>query len=91
MRNPIALTLPFTTSMGTAGAVHLRHNDRCGDKAHLSITMGYALNGGVAYAHLPAGALRQLVDGLMDCIHALDRQARIAGESSDGGGNGHAT
>lgn len=91
MRNAIALTVPFQTAVGTAGAVHLQHDGRFGGKAHLSIAMGYVLHGGVACAHLPVDGLRQLVDGLMDCIHTLERNARIAGENSDGGMHGHAT
>lgn len=88
MRSPIALTLPFTTPVGTSGAVHLRHNEQCGNKAHLSITVGHIINGSSIDAHLSVDSLNQLVDGLMDCIYTLEHRSRLDQES--GGGNGHA-
>lgn len=76
MRNPTALTLPFTTPVGTVGAVHLQHNDRCEGKPLLSITVGHVINGSSAYAHLSIETMHQLVDGLMDCIQTLERRER---------------
>ncbi|MNL52748.1 hypothetical protein D3C87_1759470 [compost metagenome] len=87
MRNPIALTLPFTTPVGTVGAVHLQHNDRCEGKPRLSITVGHIINGSSADAHLSIETMHQLVDGLMDCICALERKERIHSVDTDGGGH----
>jgi hypothetical protein len=84
MRNPICVTLPFTAAVGTSGAVHLRHDDQCGDKARLSITVGHRVSGSSIDAALSVNTMRQLVDGLMDCIYALERKGRIHSEESHG-------
>ncbi|GEM_PF-1187741 len=88
MRSPTPLTLPFTTPVGTSGAVHLIHNEQCGDKARLSITVGYIINGSSIDANLSVDSLHQLVDGLMDCIYTLEHRSRL--NQGSGGGNGHA-
>lgn len=88
MRSPIEVTLPFLTPVGTPGAVHLAYGDQCGNKAHLSITVGHLINGSTADAHLTIDSLHQLVDGLVDCIYTLERRSRL--EDGNGGGNGHA-
>lgn len=88
MHSPIALTLPFMTPVGTAGAVNLLHNQLCGNQAHLSITVGHIINGSTANAHLSIDNLHQLVDGLMNCIYTLERQSRL--NEGNGGGHGHA-
>ncbi|MNU43061.1 hypothetical protein D3C71_318370 [compost metagenome] len=80
-RESIEVTLPYMGAVGTAGAVHLIHNRQCGDKAHLSISVGHAINGSSADAPLSIDSLHQLVDGLMDCIYALEHQARLGTES----------
>jgi hypothetical protein len=82
MRNPICVTLPFMAAVGTSGAVQLRHDDQCGNKARLSITVGHRVSGSSIDAALSVDAMRQLVDGLMDCIYALERKARIHSEES---------
>jgi len=82
MRNPISVTLPFTAAVGSAGAVHLRHDGQCGDMARLSITVGHRVSGSSIDAALSVDTMRQLVDGLMDCIYALERNGRIHGEGS---------
>ena len=84
MRNPITVTIPFVAPAGTSGSVTLRHDDRCGDKAHLAIDMGHQINASAACAPLTLDGMRQLVDGLMDCIDALERKARIYSEDSHG-------
>jgi hypothetical protein len=84
MRNPISVTLPFMAAVGTAGAVHLRHDAQCGDKARLSITVGHRVTGSSIDAALSVDTMRQLVDGLMDCIDALERKGRIYSEDSHG-------
>lgn len=80
MRNPITVTIPFVAPVGTSGSVTLRYDDRCGDKAHLAIDMGRPISGVRAAAPLTLDGMRQLVDGLMDCVYALERNARIAGK-----------
>lgn len=77
MRKPISLTLPFMAAVGTSGAVHLRHDTQCGDKARLSITVGHRVTGSSVDAALSIDTMRQLVDGLMDCIYALERDERL--------------
>ncbi|WP_447988305.1 hypothetical protein [Achromobacter spanius] len=84
MRNAISVTLPFTAAVGTAGALHLSHDDQCGDKARLSITVGHRVNGSSIDASLSVETMRQLVDGLLDAIYALERKGRIYSEDSHG-------
>ncbi|MNU01004.1 hypothetical protein D3C72_2442720 [compost metagenome] len=55
----------------------LRHDGRCGDKAHLAIDMSRPISGIRAVAPLNLEGMRQLVDGLMDCIYAIERRARF--------------
>ena len=90
MRRPIAITLPFHSPAGTIGAVHLSCDQLRDDRARLSITKGRIITGSSADAHLSIDSMRQLVDGLMDCINGLEYRARHSGENSDGGRNGHA-
>ncbi|WMD23340.1 hypothetical protein RAS12_13505 [Achromobacter seleniivolatilans] len=82
MRKPISVSLPFIASDGRVGAVHLRRDDQCGRKAHLSISAGHAASGSSANAPLTVDAMRQLVDGMMDCIQALERNGRVFSEDS---------
>ncbi|MFF7398848.1 hypothetical protein ACFZAI_20505 [Achromobacter sp. NPDC008082] len=77
VRNLIEIVVPFTASFGTAGELHLRHSGGFGDKAHLSIDVGHPLNGSNAGAPLSVGSMHQLTDGLMDCIHAIERNTRL--------------
>lgn len=77
MRNPVNVTLPFVAPAGISGSVALRHDDRCGDKAHLSIDMGRPISGVKATAPLALSDMHKLVDGLMDCIHAIERKERL--------------
>lgn len=79
MRNPINVTIPFVAPAGSSGAVTLRHDAECGDKARLAIDMGHQVGGNAAGALLTVAGMRQLVDGLMDCIYAVERGGRIAG------------
>lgn len=77
MRNPVNVTIPFVAPAGTSGSVTLRHDDRCGDKAHLAIDMGRPISGVKASAPLTLNDMHQLVDGLMDCIHAIEHKGRL--------------
>jgi len=77
VRSLIEIVVPFTASLGTAGELHLRYSDDFGDKAHLSIDVGHSLHGSKAGAPLSVGSMHQLTDGLMDCIHAIERNIRL--------------
>lgn len=84
MRSPISIAIPFVAPAGTNGAVTLRHDAQCGDKARLTIDMGHRVSGSSVDAALSVDTMRQLVDGLMDCIYALERKGRIYSEDSHG-------
>ncbi|WP_313461491.1 hypothetical protein [Achromobacter sp.] len=84
MRNPLNVTVSFVAPAGTSGSVTLRHDGRCGDKAHLAIDMGHQVNGSAAGALLTVDGMRRLVDGLLDAIDALERKERIYSEDSHG-------
>lgn len=84
MRNPINVTIPFVAPAGTSGSVTLRHDARCGDKAHLAVDVGHQGNGGKVSAQLTLDDMRQLVDGLMDCIDVLERKDRLRHELVQG-------
>lgn len=84
MHKPISVTLPFRAPAGTSGAVHLQHNNQSGNKAFLSITVGHRINGSSIDAPLSVDNMRQLVDGLMDCIYRLERNERIKAGGSHG-------
>lgn len=73
----VNITLPFRAPVGSTGAVHLQHNSQCGAKAHLSVTVGHRVSGSSVDAFLSVDHMRQLVDGLMDCIYAIERNGRI--------------
>lgn len=77
VRSLIEIVVPFTACLGTAGELHLRHSDDFGDKAHLSVDVGHSLRGSKAGAPLSVGSMHQLTDGLMDCIHAIERNIRL--------------
>lgn len=84
MRKPINIAIAFVAPAGTSGTVTLRHDARCGDKAHLAIDMGHQINASAACAPLTLDGMRRLVDGLLDSIDALERKGRIYGEDSHG-------
>lgn len=84
MSKPVAITIPFVAPAGTSGSVTLRYDDRCGDKAHLAIDMGRPISDVRAAAPLTLDGMRQLVDGLMDCVYALERKARVYSEDAHG-------
>lgn len=83
MREPISVTVPFVAPVGTSGSVTLRHDSLCGDKAHLAIDMGRPISGVRAAAPLTIEGMRQLVDGLMDCIYAVERNERLDTDNKD--------
>lgn len=83
MRRPSSISVPFVAPTGTSGSVTLLHDDRCGDKAHLAIDMGRPISGVRAVAPLTLDGMRQLVDGLMDCIQTIERKQRIDADEKE--------
>lgn len=77
VRSLIEIVVPFTASLGTAGELHLRHSDDFSHEAYLTIDVGHSLHGSKAGAPLSVGSMHQLTDGLMDCIHAIERNIRL--------------
>lgn len=71
--------MPFISSIGTPGKVHLTCAGGYEGKAHLSVDPGHSVGESKAGAPLTVDGMRQLVDGLMDCIYAVERDGRIAG------------
>ncbi|MGO4402132.1 hypothetical protein [Achromobacter sp. PAB15] len=76
----IDVTVPFVASVGTAGEICLLYSEGCGGKAHLSIDVGHPIAAGKVGAALNAKCMHQLVNGLMDCIAAPDREDRLYGD-----------
>lgn len=77
MRNPITVTIPFVARAGKCGAVSLIHDRKCDHKAHLSIDVATPTATPKACAPLTVRQMQQLVDGLMDCIQAIERNIRL--------------
>ncbi len=84
MRKPVNITLPFIAPVGTSGSIQLLHDGQSGDMPHLFIDMGHPISWSRAGASLTVDNMRQLVDGLMDCIHAVERKRRINSEACHG-------
>ncbi|MNU10115.1 hypothetical protein D3C72_2570870 [compost metagenome] len=57
--------------------ITLEHDGQCGDKAYLAIDMGYPISGVKATAPLALDGMRELVNGLMDSIQAIERNIRL--------------
>lgn len=77
MRKPVSVTVPFVAPAGTSGVITLEHDGQCGDKAYLAIDMGYPISGVKATAPLALDGMRELVNGLMDSIQAIERNIRL--------------
>lgn len=77
MHKPVSVTIPFVSPAGTSGVITLQHDGRCGDKAHLAIGMGCPISGVKAAAPLALNDMRELVNGLMDSIQAIERNIRL--------------
>lgn len=78
----IRMEVPFRAAIGTIGRVSLNfdHYDSLQvPKASLSIDLGVATGGEAVTASLDVAALRQLVDGMMDVILAVERHQRLDG------------
>lgn len=83
MRNPVSIIIPFIAPAGTSGAVTLQHDGQSGDKARLAIDMSRQGNGARAAAPLALDGMRQLVDALIDCIYAVERNGRLVADKEE--------
>lgn len=81
MNKNIEISLPFVAPVGTPGVLQLLHDRPTSKAALLSIDMGYRSSGRIACAPLTCADMRQLVDGLMDAINAIERHERLCGEA----------
>jgi hypothetical protein len=77
MRNPITVTVPFVAPAGKCGAVSLIHDRKRDHMAHLSIAVATHAATPMACAPLTVRQMQQLVDGLVDCIQAIERNIRL--------------
>ncbi|MNQ94532.1 hypothetical protein D3C85_1100530 [compost metagenome] len=69
--------IPFRAPIGVLGVLRLQHEFGQGKTAVLSMG-GCGMPGApTASASLTSADMRQLVDGLMDAIHAIERQERL--------------
>lgn len=77
MNKRIDVELAFTGPVGLAGVLRLQHE--CGKGKTALLSMGGCDMPGVptGSASLTTADMRQLVDGLMDAIHAIERQERL--------------
>lgn len=77
MNTLVDVELPFISPVGLPGVLRLRHEFSKGKTALLSMECREALGGPIGSAPLTAADMHQLVDGLMDAIHAIERQERL--------------
>jgi len=77
MSRPIDVTLAFVAPAGISGVLRLQHEGGKGKTALLSMGLAGSLDGASVSAPLTAADMRELVDGLMDSIHAMERQERL--------------
>lgn len=78
MTQPIDVKITFMAPAGIAGVLRLRHAGGRSKAALLSMERAGSLDGPTGSAPLTAADMRQLVDGLMDAIHAIEREDRIS-------------
>lgn len=84
-RNHIVVKVPYLSPIGSESAIQLLYRGGAEGKAHLSLNVaGHPLRKSEAGASLTVDGMRCLVDGLMDCIQAIERNRRINSEESDG-------
>lgn len=84
MRKPIDVSIPFVASIGAPGIVRVQLERAPSRNAILSIEVGYPQFSKGALASLTAADARQLVDGLMDCVHAMERDERLMSREDHG-------
>jgi len=78
MNKRIDIELPFTGPIGLSGVLRLQHECGKGKTAVLSME-GCGMSGdATGSAALTTADMHQLVDGLMDAIHAIEREDRLS-------------
>ncbi|AZS77794.1 hypothetical protein ELS24_04705 [Achromobacter spanius] len=78
MNTLVDVELPFISPVGLPGVLRLQHECGKGKTAVLSME-GCGLTGGATgSAALTTADMHQLVDGLMDAIHAIEREDRLS-------------
>jgi hypothetical protein len=83
----VSVQVPFRAAVGTMGQVSFRFNESAlnpSSTASLSIDLGTVSGRGSVAATLDVEGMRQLVDGLMDAILAVERRQRLDGQDSVG-------
>ncbi len=83
----VSVQVPFRAAVGTKGQVSFRFNEsalHASSTAFLSIDLGTAQGRGPISATLDVEGMRQLVDGMMDAILAVERRQRLDGQDSVG-------
>ncbi len=77
MSTLVEVELPFISPVGLPGVLRLRHECNKGNTALLSMECREMLGGPIGSAPLTTADMHRLVDGLMDAIHAIERQERL--------------
>lgn len=83
----VRVRVPFRAAIGTMGQVSFRFDEsalHASSTASLSIDLGTAQGRGPMSATLDVEGMRQLVDGLMGAILAVERRQRLDGQDSVG-------
>ncbi|WP_063588599.1 hypothetical protein [Achromobacter ruhlandii] len=78
MTKPIDVRLEFTAPAGIAGVLRLQHDGGQSKTALLSMDRAGSLDYPTGSASLTVADMRDLVDGLMDAIHVIERQVRLS-------------
>jgi hypothetical protein len=76
MNKRIDVEVPFRAPVGLPGVLRLQHECGTGKTALLSMESSGKSAGSTGSASLTTADMRQLVDGLMDAIHAIERLER---------------
>ena len=78
MTQAIDVKVTFMAPAGTAGVLRLQHAGGKSKAALLSMERAGSLDGPTGSASLTAADMRQIVDGLMDAIQAIERHDRLS-------------
>lgn len=76
----VSVQVPFRAAIGMMGQVSFRFDEsalHASSTASLSIDLGTAQGHGPVSAILDVEGMRQLVDGVMDAILAVERRQRL--------------
>lgn len=76
MKTSVDIELPFISPVGMPGVLRLQHDCGIEKTALLSMECRGMPRGEGGSVPLTAADMRQLVDGLMDAIYAIERQER---------------